>query len=220
MPDQQQVKKKDVWDKIAVFLPLVQAGVLAAVGYFLTTAVEAGFKSQEVKLSQVREMRSQFAKLFDESVSDHDALKNALMLAAFGPPAIDPLTIALTEHGGDIQGPAAMEALRFIGFTHPDETCDAAVRLVENRTRLLPWRSYHLAICLIGETRCKGAKKNLMSFRARLGEKDANALASRFTGSPPLTVGALADLKAAIDDSLQVLNGAPPVSHSCQWGAP
>ena len=52
------VKRKDAWDVVGVLMPIINAVVLAAVGWWLTGAVEAGFKREQLQLARSRKCRN------------------------------------------------------------------------------------------------------------------------------------------------------------------
>lgn len=144
---------KDIWDRLAAFLPLLNGLVLAMVGYWLTGAVNEGFKRQELQLANAREMRELLRTLQGGDTTLEDAQASAFALAAFGAPAVPPLLGALSA-GGDTRAPAAEAALRLVGLSDPGAVCRPALQVLDNRSGRFSWLTHQAALRLVADLQC------------------------------------------------------------------
>ncbi len=145
---------KDAWERFAALLPIVNGIVLALVGYWLTGAVNEGFKRQELHLANAREMRDLLRTLQGADTTLDVAQSSAFTLAAFGAPAVPPLIGALAA-GGDTRAPAAEAALRVVGLTDPVAVCQPILQVLENRTGRFSWLTHQSALRLVADLQCR-----------------------------------------------------------------
>jgi hypothetical protein len=160
-------KRKDLWDKLSGLTPIVSGVVLAIVGYYLNDSVNAAFRRQELKLSNVKEMQEQLATLQNPATSVKDVEVAALTLSAFGAPAVGPLVTALFV-GDEVRRPAAEIALRAVGLSEPDAVCGPMIKILDNHTGRFSWLTHLTAIRLIGDLECPNAGSVLAEYRAVL----------------------------------------------------
>jgi hypothetical protein len=160
-------KSKDLWDKLSGLTPIVSGIVLAIIGYYLNDSVNAGFKRQELKLSNVKEMQEQLATLENPATSAKDVEVAALTLSAFGAPAVGPLVTALFV-GDEVRRPAAEIALRAVGLSEPEAVCGPMIKILDNHTGRFSWLTHLTAMRLIGDLECQNAGMVLAEYRAVL----------------------------------------------------
>jgi hypothetical protein len=206
-------KRRGFWDVVETLMPmlgpLVSGAALAWVGYMLTGALEAGFKSQELHLSEAKEMRDQLARFHADKITSDDARGTALTLSIYGRPAISPLLTVLIGPDPDVRLPAAEDGLRAISLAYPDDLCKALVGILRNRAGHIPWPAYAAAVRLAGDASCKSAEPALTALADRLANAtplNVAELAKDFADNPPLARGGIRELQADLTKTLRALH--------------
>src|SRR5436190_123174 len=59
-------KPKDNWDRAAILMPVVQALLLVAIGYYSTGKLSNALQQKQVDLSNVKEMQAPLSKLWTD----------------------------------------------------------------------------------------------------------------------------------------------------------
>jgi len=111
--------------------------------------------------------------------------------------------------GGEVRAPAAERALRAIGLADPGAVCEAARKVVDNRTGRFSWVSHLSAVRLLGDLECRQARASVEAYAQALGAvrspSDLAAFTSRVDPDPPLDLGAVGQLKAETERALRML---------------
>jgi hypothetical protein len=201
------VKRKDAWDVVGVLMPIINAVVLAAVGWWLTGAVEAGFKREQLQLAQVKEMQELISRMTAEKIDSAAALPTALTLAAYGKPAVAPLLAVLTERYDEIRGPAAEAALRAVGLAHREDVCTPVLVVMGSRAGRFGWPVHATAIRLLGDMRCVEAVRELTALERRLTTTNVEGLAADFAASPTFDRASVEQLRKFLSAALRGLKG-------------
>jgi hypothetical protein len=150
----EQKPGKDVWDKLQAISGFVSGLVLAVIGYYFTDSMNLRLQERQFQFSSAKDMQDLLTKLNDPTVSLENKQSTALVLAAFGKYAIDPLVNQMQS--GDANRLVAAEAgLRAIGHSDPQSTCDELQRVIENRTQIFSWYTHRSATRLLRETGCR-----------------------------------------------------------------
>lgn len=197
------------WKWFEALGPIVNGVVLAVVGYFLTGAVEAGFKRQELQLSNAVEMRDLLKTLQGQTVPYEEMEASALTLAAFGAPAVAPLMSALAS-GGELRGPAAETGLRAIGLAEPEAVCAPLERVLRNRSGRYPWLAHLSALRLVADVECREARPIVATYQRRLAgpldEARLGELQRTYASDPALDRSAVEFLREQLDRTREALS--------------
>lgn len=199
-------KDKDAWDKVAVVMPLLQALLLALVGYYLTESVNQALRERELELSNVKEMRDILVNLYAPNVNSTESAASALALTAFGRYAVAPLIFAL--EAGTNQNVAAERSLRALGTSRPDLVCGPVVRILENRRQGYSVEVFLSAVRLAKILGCRDAVPGIITLQKLLqpGPKEkALLLLKQIVSMPTPTEQNLVDLRGEIDVALREL---------------
>ncbi len=198
-----QRKDKDPWDKLAVFMPVIQALLLSFIAYLLVDSVNQALRERELELSNVKEMRESLLTLYSPSADSTELTASALALTAFGRYAVAPLILAL-ETGAN-QNVAAERSLRALGTSQPRLVCEPIARIVENRRQGYTVETLISAVRLARALDCREAEKGI----GKLGEfltpgtsQDALLRLEKIVSAPAPTTQHLSDLREAIKRAL------------------
>jgi hypothetical protein len=197
---------KDFWDKLGVFMPLIQALLLASVGYYLTDSVNQTLRERELELSNVKEMRESLVKIYSPGVDRAELTASALALTAFGRYAVAPLIIAL-ESGAN-QNIAAEQSLRALGTSRPDLVCRPVTRIVENRSQGYSVEALLSAVRLARTLDCREAESGIDGLRSLLSGgtvEEGLHLLTGIVSQPSPTRQNLSDLREAVNSALNDL---------------
>jgi len=156
-------RPKDTWDKLQSVSALLSGLLVAIVGYFLTGMINRGMQERQFQFSSAKDMQELLARLNDPNVSLENKQSTALVLAAFGKYAIDPL-INLMQSGDANRMVAAEGALRAIGHSDQQSLCRELRLVVDNRTRVFSWYTHRSAIRLMREAVCVSAVPSLNNY--------------------------------------------------------
>lgn len=201
-------KGKGFWEVVQILMPIVNGMVIALVGWLLTGAVEAGFKREQLQLSQVKEMRDLISTLTGVGVSKETALPTALTLSAYGPPAVAPLLTVLTAFQDEIRRPAAESALRALGLSYPDAACKPLLAILQDRSGRMAWPAYAAAVRLVGDIQCPKGRSVLLQVDQKLADAKVAALAAEFARTPSFDAVALDELLRDVAGSLRSLGAS------------
>ena len=207
----QKVKKKpkDKWDKFQSVSGIVSGILVAAAGILLTGSVNRALQERQFQFSSAKDMEELLMKLNDPKNPIENKESTALVLAAFGKYAIQPL-INQIQSGDVNRSIAAEDGLRAIGQSDPENTCKDLTRVLENRTRLFAWHTHLAAIRVIRDTDCRKAAPMLEQYRRRLKEPERYRLLVREDPAP--SAENIDRLQKEIDYALQIL-GQPSGSN-------
>jgi len=205
--------RKGVLDVVQAFGPIVSGLLVALVAYVLTGSVTQILEERRVELSFGQAMQPLLVKLRDSKADRIEAEATALTLAvAFGKDAALPLLSEL-QTGTEVSVPAAEKALQALGLNHRQPTCDVLARAVGNRTRLFSWTTQRTAARLLADLDCQHAVPTLAAYRAFLvslaaqpPERALEEYRQAVRDEPPVSIGTLAELRAAIDQALRLLD--------------
>lgn len=165
----QEKSGKDVWDKLQSLSGFVSGLVLAIVGYYFTDSMNLRLQERQFEFSSAKDMQDLLSKLNDPNVSLENKQSTALVLAAFGKYAIDPLVNQMQS--GDANRLVAAEAgLRAIGHSDPQSTCEELQMVIRNRTQIFSWYTHRSSIRLLRETGCRSALPLLREYASVLAD--------------------------------------------------
>ena len=154
---------KDVWDKFAAVSGLLSGLLVAIVGYYLTGLVNQSLQEKQFQFSSAKDMQELLTRLNDPTVSLENKQSTALVLAAFGKYAIDPLVNLI--QGGDTNRMVAAEGgLRAIGHSDQESLCAELRLVIDNRTRIFSWYTHRSAIRLMREAGCASVLPSLKNY--------------------------------------------------------
>ena len=162
---------KDVWDKLQALSGLLSGLLVAIVGYYLIGLVNESLQEKQFQFSSAKDMQELLTRLNDPTVSLENKQSTALVLAAFGKYAIDPLVNQMQS--GDVNRMVAAEAgLRAIGHSDRESLCAELTLVIDNRTRVFSWYTHRSAIRLMRETGCASAGPSLKSYSGILTTRE------------------------------------------------
>lgn len=158
---------------------LVAAAVMLFLTWGIKDSVDQAVSRQQLQLSFTKEMQAQLEKMADPNASKTDIERAALLMAAYGEPAVLPLLDELRY--GDLRANGAEAGLRYLALVDPQGLCRVLPRVLTNRTRQFGWNTHLRVIRLIGESGCKDAGADLRRYRDALqGARDEAASAAFF----------------------------------------
>ncbi len=198
-------KPKDIWDRVQSLSGLISGLMVAVVGYYFTVSINHA----QFQFSSAKEMQELLTKFNDPKTTADDKESIALVLAAFGTYAIQPLINQLqsTESNRSI---AAEAGLRAIGYADPKNTCRELVRVLDNRTAIFAWHTHLSAIRLMRDAGCAASVPALQRYQRFLDTPDYK----RFLREEPTpTLENVNELRQAITGSLQVLQPGSTAPH-------
>jgi hypothetical protein len=160
-------RPKDTWDKLQSVSALLSGVLVAIVGYYLTGTINRGLQERQFQFSSAKDMQELLTRLNDPTVSLENKQSTALVLAAFGKYAIDPL-VNLIQSGDANRMVAAEGGLRAIGHSDQESLCAELRLVIDNRTRIFSWYTHRSAIRLMREAVCASALPSLRNYGAIL----------------------------------------------------
>jgi hypothetical protein len=202
----QEKPGKDIWDKLQSLSGFVSGLVLAIIGYYFTDSMNLRLQERQFEFSSAKDMQDLLTRLNDPSVSLENKQSTALVLAAFGKYAIDPLVNQMQS--GDANRLVAAEAgLRAIGHSDPRSTCDELQMVIRNRTQIFSWYTHRSSIRLLRETGCRGAMPVLNDYASVL--TDAQKFSSVVHPDYHPTEESLDLMREELKQARTALAGAP-----------
>jgi hypothetical protein len=204
-------KKKSRWEIFEILLPLMQAALLALLGWYLTDRVSSALEREKLDLSSASEMRDLLVHLrAPEKPGDAEA--SAMTLAAFGRPAVAPLLVALDgawAEGRDDTGIAVERALAALSWSAPAAVCEPLSRVLADRTRSFHWRTHVSSALVIGRAGCADRVPLLRAYAREIAAPDPEtarlALERRVSDMAPPGPGSVVTLRSALEATLAVL---------------
>lgn len=154
---------------------LLAAVVLLVIGYWIKDSVDLAIKRQQLQLAYSKEMQAHLEHMAEANADRDKIERSAMLLAAYGEPAIIPLLNEARNDG--LRGTAAESGLRFLALTDPDAVCRVLSRVLQNRSRLFGWQGHLRIVRSLGDSGCTGARPELERYR--------DALRAVAGGAPP-----------------------------------
>lgn len=200
--------RKGGWDIFAIFVPLLQALLLAGFAYWFTQRVSQALEEKKFEVSSASEMKDLLIKM--QTGDDTEAGAAAVALASYGNHAVLPLVNAIElyfETGRLSRVDGARSGLRAVGWAYPKEVCASLEKVLTNRSHLFHWATHEAVIPLLGDLDCEGALPMLREYRAGLGtgppREAISSLAERVGGAPDAS--AVQAMREALDETISVL---------------
>lgn len=181
---------------------LVATIVVLVLGFWIKDSVDLAIKQRQLDLSTTKEMLGLLHKLTEEE--DLDKLRNsAVVLAAFGEPALPALLMALRRPG--LHALAAVWGLEAMAVREPQTLCRVLPPLLLKRNRHYDIGAHRDLIGLIGDNGCSKALPQLRRYRALVDAAIAGepaGLAQRLRGDVAAPAQAYPRLKQAVDQAI------------------
>src|SRR2546427_601708 len=111
------------------------AAVLLLIAYWVKDSVDLAVKQQQLQLSYAKEMKGELEAMAKAKADVTDVERAAVLVSAFGQPAVLPLLNELRYGGNRALGAEA--GLRSLAFMHPGAVCDAVERAMSSPARVL-----------------------------------------------------------------------------------
>ena len=172
---------------------LITSLVILFVGLKVKDSVDLAIKQQQLQLSYVKEMKEQLVAMAATDAGLDAVERAAVLVAAFGQPAVMPLMNELRYGGNRALGAEA--GLRSLAFMSPDAVCQIVPRVVASPARMLGWEGQMVAARVLAAADCAKALP-LLREQERL----------------------LTDARAGKADSLSpIVNEVPSVTQQKEW---
>lgn len=148
---------------------LLAAAVLLVLGFALKDSVDLAIKQRQLDLSYTKEMQGLLQQLYGQgreagrAPTEAELRSAAILLAAYGEPALPGLLSVLRGRG--IDALAAAEGLNALALREPALVCAALPRVLSLR-RQYEWQAHELAVQMIGQHGCRGARATLARYLA------------------------------------------------------
>jgi hypothetical protein len=148
---------------------LIGSAVLLILAFWVKDSVDLAIKQQQLQLSYVGEMKAQLETMAKEDATVAQIERAAVLIAAFGQPAIMPLMNELRYGGNRAIG--AETGLRSLAFMNRDAVCELIPRIIKSPTRLLNWEGQMVSARIVAAGNCTSALASLQEQQILL--KDA-----------------------------------------------
>ncbi len=158
--------KKAPWDFYLGVQPLLQAALIAGLGFWFTGQVTNAIQKRQLELNNVKEMQGLLAKLYEGGSADQLAA-TVSALTAFRDYAVPPL-VNLMQSSDPIKRTAAETGLRTVALSDSAAVARQLLRVVAARNRLCSWRLLESSVRLLGELGCREALGPLRELRERV----------------------------------------------------
>lgn len=190
---------------------LVTSVVMLVLAFWVKDSVDLAIKQQQLQLSYIEKMQTELVEMAKEGAPIGMVERSALMVAAFGKPAIMPLVNELRAGGNRAIGAEA--GLRSLAFTDADPLCDIMLRALEAPTRLFAAEGLMAAVRTLGAAGCASAQPTLRwqletARKARKGAQVDAAEALKLVSEPP-TVPQLKELITVLEQNVAAIESRP-----------
>jgi len=129
------------------------AAVLLLVAYWVKDSVDLAVKQQQLQLSYAKEMKGELEAMAKAKADVTDVERAAVLVSAFGQPAVLPLLNELRYGGNRALGAEA--GLRSLAFMHPGAVCDAVERAMSSPARVLAWEAQMISARVVAAANCR-----------------------------------------------------------------
>ena len=204
--------KKDVWDILQSIGTVFSGLVVFGVGWWLNDTVSHALEQKKLDLEYVTEMRDLLIGFGKSDTPPEVADANAVALASFGEPAVDPLISRLAS-GLDVSALAAQKGLRVLGFSHRDAVCARLKDVLVDRARNFTWLTHEYVIQLMADVNCAANVQTLVAYQASLAGPD---FASRLSESMPVDGEAVQKLRTDLTNTLRIICTTTDRRASCE----
>ncbi len=108
------------------FLPLLQAVLIAVIGFILTGRLDSALKERQTTVQNVDKMATLVKSINDKKTGDYEREQGVAQLAMYGSDAIFPLFVIAATPSDYSPGPA-IDSLRLLAIQHRSEVCSVLV---------------------------------------------------------------------------------------------
>lgn len=134
---------------------LLASVVMLVLGFWIKDSVDLAIRQQELQLSFVKEMKEQLEAMAKKEATLEDIERAAVLVAAFGQPAVMPLLNELRYGGNRALG--AESGLRALAFMNTEAVCELVPRVVASPARMLAWEGHMGAARILAAGKCTAA---------------------------------------------------------------
>jgi len=190
---------------------LVTSAVMLVLAFWIKDSVDLAIKQQQLQLSYIEKMKSELVEMAKEGAPIGTVERSAMMVAAFGKPAIMPLVNELRAGGNRAIGAEA--GLRSLAFTDAEPVCDIMLRALNAPTRLFAAEGLMAAVRTLGAAGCAQALPTLRrqletAHAARKGTPIDAAKALELVNEPP-TVPQLKEMITVLEENVAAIEARP-----------
>lgn len=190
---------------------LVTSAVMLVLAFWIKDSVDLAIRQQQLQLSYIEKMKTELVEMAREGAPIGTVERSAMMVAAFGKPAIMPLVNELRAGGNRAIGAEA--GLRSLAFTDAEPLCDILLRALQAPTRLFAAEGLMAAVRTLGAAGCASAlptlRRQLQTAQAaRKGAQIDAAEALKLVSEPP-TVPQLKELITVLEQNVGAIEARP-----------
>jgi len=138
---------------------LIGSVVILILAFLVKDSVDFAIKQQQLQLSFVKEMKEQLEAMANKNATLADIERAAVLVAAFGQPAVMPLMNEMRYGGNRAIGAEA--GLRSLAFMNQEAVCDIIPRVIASPTRLLDWEGLMVSARVVAAGNCTSALSTL-----------------------------------------------------------
>ncbi len=138
---------------------LIGSAVMLVIAFWVKDSVDLAIKQQQLQLSYVKEMNEQLVAMATTDAALADVERAAVLVAAFGQPAVMPLMNELRYGGNRALGAEA--GLRSLAFMNPDTVCGLVPRVAGSPAKMLGWEGQMVSARILAAGSCASALKIL-----------------------------------------------------------
>ena len=183
---------------------LITSVVMLFLALWVKDSVDLAIKQQQLQLSYLAQMKAELVEMAKDDAPQTTVERSAMLVAAFGKPAVMPLINEL-RHGGNraVGGEAGLRAL---AFTDAESVCDILQRALQSPAPLFTAEGLMAAVRTLGAAGCRSALPTLRSAlqtarEARKGSEVDAVAALKLVSETP-TVPQLKNLIKALEDNV------------------
>jgi len=186
---------------------LITSLVILFVGLGVKDSVDLAVKQQQLQLSYVKEMKEQLEAMAMTEAGLDAVERAAVLVAAFGEPAVMPLMNELRYGGNRTLGAEA--GLRSLAFMNPDAVCKIVPRVIANPVHTLGWEGQMVSARILAAGGCKKAlpilrEQERLLMEARAG--NAASLSAIVNETPSVTQQK--EWLRSLQESIGILSGS------------
>ncbi len=186
---------------------LLSSIVVLFIAFAVKDSVDLAVKQQQLQLSYVKEMKEQLEAMAMSEAGLDAVERAAVLVAAFGQPAVMPLMNELRYGGNRTLGAEA--GLRSLAFMNPEAVCKIVPRVVANPVRTLGWEGQMISARILAAGDCSKAlpilrEQERLLTEARAGKSES--LGSIVNETPSVTQQK--EWLRSLQESIAILSGS------------
>jgi hypothetical protein len=183
---------------------LISSVVMLLLALWVKDSVDLAIKQQQLQLSYLAQMKAELVEMAKDEAPQQAVERSAMLVAAFGKPAVMPLINEL-RHSGN-RAVAGEAGLRALAFTDAESVCDILQRALQSPAPLFTAEGLMSAVRTLGAAGCRSAlptmRSSLQTARAARKGSEVDATGALKLVSETPTVPQLKNLIQALEDNI------------------